>query len=120
MKEKPIPYISNDKFSQEDIFDCWAGRLSGHPLHRPFFSSVPRFASCPALLYIDISVRPSCEPLFFFGHLFVRFTLPQAPRVRQTTPTAVSSSIDLSDAFDALEVSRFGAPLHRRLCTVVL
>ncbi len=30
MKENPIPYISNDKFSQECIFQCWAGRLSGH------------------------------------------------------------------------------------------
>ncbi len=30
MKEKPIPYISNDKFSQEVIFQYWAGRLSGH------------------------------------------------------------------------------------------
>jgi len=55
-----------------------------------------------ALLYIDVSVRPSSEALFFFGHLLARFTLPQAPRVRQATPTAVSSSIDLSDAFDAL------------------
>jgi hypothetical protein len=33
MQEKPIPYISNDKFSQEVIFQYWtgeAGRLSGH------------------------------------------------------------------------------------------
>ncbi len=30
MKEKPIPYISNDKFSQEVIFQYWAGRLSGN------------------------------------------------------------------------------------------
>ena len=30
MKEKPIPYISNDKFSQEGIFHYWAGRLPGH------------------------------------------------------------------------------------------
>jgi hypothetical protein len=30
MKEKPIPYISNDKLSQEDIFQHWSGRLSGH------------------------------------------------------------------------------------------
>ena len=30
MKEKPIPYISNDKFSQEGIFDYWAVRLPGH------------------------------------------------------------------------------------------
>ncbi len=29
-KEKPIPYISNDKFSQEGIFDYWAGCLPGH------------------------------------------------------------------------------------------
>ena len=27
MKENPIPYISNDKFSQEGIFDYWAGTL---------------------------------------------------------------------------------------------
>ena len=30
MKEKPIPYISNDKFSQEGIFQYWAGCPSGH------------------------------------------------------------------------------------------
>jgi hypothetical protein len=30
MKEKPIPYISNDKFSQEGIFDYWTVRLAGH------------------------------------------------------------------------------------------
>ena len=30
MKEKPIPYISNDKFSHEGIFDYWAVRLTGH------------------------------------------------------------------------------------------
>jgi hypothetical protein len=30
MKEKPIPYISNDKFSQEVIVHYWSGRLSGH------------------------------------------------------------------------------------------
>jgi hypothetical protein len=30
MKEKSIPYISNDKFSQEDIFDYWTVSLSGH------------------------------------------------------------------------------------------
>ena len=35
-------------------------------------------------------------------HLFTCFHLPQAPLVRQATPTAVSSSIDLSDAFEAL------------------
>jgi hypothetical protein len=55
-----------------------------------------------ALLYIDVSVRPSSEALFFFGHLIARFNLPQAPGVRQATPTAVSSSIDLIDSFDAL------------------
>jgi hypothetical protein len=38
----------------------------------------------------------------YFGHLLSRFYLPQAPRVRQVIPPAVSSSIDLSDAFDAL------------------
>ncbi len=30
MKEKPILYISNDKFSQEDIFQYWTGCLPGH------------------------------------------------------------------------------------------
>ena len=30
MKEKPIPYLSNDKFSQEGIFQYWVGCLSGH------------------------------------------------------------------------------------------
>jgi len=28
MKEKPIPYISHDKFSQKDIYQYWTGRLS--------------------------------------------------------------------------------------------
>ncbi len=28
--EKPIPYISKDNFSQEDIFDYWNGKLPGH------------------------------------------------------------------------------------------
>ncbi len=55
-----------------------------------------------ALLYIDVSVRPSSETLFFFGHLLTRFNLLQAPLVRQDPPTAVSSSIDLSDAFEVL------------------
>jgi hypothetical protein len=35
-------------------------------------------------------------------HLLTRFNLPEAPLVRQSTPTAVSSSIDLIDAFEAL------------------
>jgi hypothetical protein len=30
IKEKPIPYFSNDKFSQEGIFHYWDGRLPGH------------------------------------------------------------------------------------------
>jgi hypothetical protein len=30
IQEKPIPYISNDKFSQEVIFQYWTGRLPGH------------------------------------------------------------------------------------------
>ena len=29
-ERKPIPYISNDKFSQEGIFHYLSGRLSGH------------------------------------------------------------------------------------------
>jgi hypothetical protein len=30
IKEKPIPYISNDNFSQEGVFHYWDGRLPGH------------------------------------------------------------------------------------------
>jgi len=52
MKEKPIPYISNDKFSQECIFDYWAGRLSGHAHVNQTYPDVVRmwrqFHGCPA------------------------------------------------------------------------
>jgi hypothetical protein len=53
-------------------------------------------------LYFNVSVWESSEALFFFGHLLARFNLPQVSHVRQPTPTVVTSSIDLSDAFDAL------------------
>jgi hypothetical protein len=60
----------------------------------------------------------SCLRLGLIRHrrsfLLARFNLSQAPRVRQGTPTAVSSSIDLSDAFDALlelDVYRHHSPL---------
>jgi len=52
MKEKPIPYISNDKFSQEDIFQYWSGRLSGHAHVNQTYPDVVRmwrqFHGCPA------------------------------------------------------------------------
>ena len=52
MKEKSIPYISNDKFSQEDIFDYWAGRLPGHTHVNQTYPDVVRmwrkFQGCPA------------------------------------------------------------------------
>ena len=67
-----------------------------------------------ALLYIDVSVRPSSEALFFFGHLLSRFHLLEAPTVRQTPSTVVSSPIDLSDALEAFlecDVYRHHAPL---------
>jgi hypothetical protein len=52
MKEKPIPYISNDKFSQEDIFQYWAGRLPGHAHVNQEYPDVVRmwrqFHGCPA------------------------------------------------------------------------
>ena len=52
MKEKPIPYISNDKFSQEGIFDYWAGRLAGHAHVNQTYPDVVRmwrqFHGCPA------------------------------------------------------------------------
>jgi hypothetical protein len=54
------------------------------------------------LLYIDVSVRSSSECLFLFGHLFTCFNLPQVSFVRKATPTAASSSIDLSIALEVL------------------
>ncbi len=52
MKEEPIPYISNDKFSQEDIFHYWAGRLPGHAHVNQTYPDVVRmwrqFHGCPA------------------------------------------------------------------------
>jgi hypothetical protein len=52
MKKKPIPYISNDKFSQEDIFDYRSGRLQGHAHVNQTYPVVVRmwrqFHGCPA------------------------------------------------------------------------
>ena len=52
MKEKPIPYIGNDKFSQEGIFQYWAGCLSGHAHVNQTYPDVVRmwrqFHGCPA------------------------------------------------------------------------
>ena len=52
MKENPIPYIGNDKFSQEDIFQYWAGRLPGHAHINQAYPDVVRmwrqFHGCPA------------------------------------------------------------------------
>ncbi len=55
MKENPIPYISNDKFSQEDIFHHWSGRLSGHTHANQTYPDVVsdvrmwrQFHGCPA------------------------------------------------------------------------
>ncbi len=55
-----------------------------------------------ALLYIDISVCPSSEVLFFFGHLLSRFNHLEAPVRRQATPSVGSSPIDMSDALESL------------------
>jgi hypothetical protein len=40
--EKPIPYISNDNFSQEGIFDYWDGQLSGHAHVKSTYPDVVR------------------------------------------------------------------------------
>jgi hypothetical protein len=52
MKEKPIPYISNDKFSQETFFHYWSGSLSGHSHVNQTYPDVVRiwrqFHGCPA------------------------------------------------------------------------
>ena len=55
-----------------------------------------------ALLYIDVSVRPCSEALFFFGHLLSRFIQLEAPIPRRALSTVVSSPIDLSDVLEAL------------------
>jgi len=46
MQEKPIPYISNDKFSQEGIFDYWAVRLTGHAHVNQTYPDVVRNLGC--------------------------------------------------------------------------
>ena len=74
---------------------CWCVHYSHNGLG---FMEVSR----PALLYIDVSVRPSSEPLFFFGHLLSRFNHLEAPVLGQATPPVVSSPIDLSYALEAL------------------
>ena len=52
IKEKPIPYISNDNFSQEDTLHYWAGRLPGHAHVNQTYPDVVRmwrqFHGCPA------------------------------------------------------------------------
>jgi hypothetical protein len=53
-------------------------------------------------LYIDVSVWLPPETLFFFGHILSCFHPHEAPIVRHAPSSAVSSSIDLSDAFRAL------------------
>ena len=57
-------------------------------------------ASAP--LYIDVSVCPSSETLFFFGHLLSRFNHLETPVLRQATPSVVNSPIDLSDDLEVL------------------
>jgi hypothetical protein len=52
IKENPIPYISHDNFSQEDIVHYWGGRLSGHTHVNQTYPDVVRmwrqFHGCPA------------------------------------------------------------------------
>jgi hypothetical protein len=47
-----IPYISNDKFSQEGVFHHWDGRLPGHAHVNQTYPDVVRmwrqFHGCPA------------------------------------------------------------------------
>ncbi len=49
--EKPIPYISNNNFRQEGIFDYWNGKLSGHTHVKRTYPDVVRmwrqFHGCP-------------------------------------------------------------------------
>jgi hypothetical protein len=49
--KKPIPYISKDNFSQEDIFDYWNDHLPGHVHVNRTYPDVVRmwrrFHGCP-------------------------------------------------------------------------
>ena len=49
--QKPIPYISNHNFSQEDIFDYWNGQVPGHAHVKRTYPDVMRmwrqFHGCP-------------------------------------------------------------------------
>ena len=49
--EKPIDYISNDNFGQEDIFDYWNDNLPGHSHVKRTYPDVVRmwrqFHGCP-------------------------------------------------------------------------
>ena len=54
------------------------------------------------LLYIDVSVWPSSETLFFFCHLLSRLNHLEAPVLRRAPSTVVDSPIDLSDSLEAL------------------
>jgi hypothetical protein len=49
--EKAIPYISNDNFSQEGIFDYWSGKLPGPAHVKRTYPDVVRmwrqFHGCP-------------------------------------------------------------------------
>ena len=75
-------------------------------MHRTFFAS--RWRLCSAhqrRLYFchhGLGLMEVLTSALLYIHLFTRFHLPQAPLVRQATPSAVSSSIDLSDAFEVL------------------
>jgi hypothetical protein len=102
--ELDIPSPPGVKWTGHSL--CRGGASAAHAIgvSIPVIMAWCLWKSLPsALLYIDVPVRPSSEALFFFGHLLSRFNLPQAPLVRQATPTVVSSSIDLSDV---LEVAR--------------
>jgi hypothetical protein len=62
-----------------DLTSAIRDRSSKNPSSAPSVSSLLFMAwglwksLASALLYIDVSVRPSFEVLFFFGHLLTRF-----------------------------------------------
>jgi hypothetical protein len=61
MKEKPIPYISNDNFSQEVIFHYWAGRLSGHAHVNQKYPDVVRMWRQNTLKASISTMLPTCD-----------------------------------------------------------
>jgi hypothetical protein len=94
--------------SRLDLTSAIRDRSSKNPSSA---SSVSSLMSSWLGAYESLLLQRSSTSMFLCGRLLklssssatcLRASSPPAPLVRQATPTAVSSSIDLSDAFEAL------------------